>query len=391
MREKSIIIIRSVIELILIAIGIGLGITLLPDLWQVLNLDMVWLNWPIISGFIGALIFIPIIFLSRPFLTSLIRSSERMIRYVSFSQLVMSTIGLMIGLTVASLINRSLSNFPLPFVRDVLPFLTSILLGITGVLIAAIKGDDIRERMEELYKRYEQSKAEPSEEKEEKEEEPTLKTEDSLVPMSDEVVRTDEFQPYKLLDTNILIDGRIVEVMKTGFIEGTLVVPNFVLKELQYIADSSDNLRRVRGRRGLDVLNQLKSMEGVNIEFYTGDVEEEEDVDLKLLVLAQKLGGVVITNDFNLNKVSQFRQVQILNLNALASALKMVVVPGDSMTVQIVKPGTERQQGVGYLDDGTMIVVEEGKKHMDELVEVEVTSAIQTNAGKMIFGKIKEE
>ena len=171
----------------------------------------------------------------------------------------------------------------------------------------------------------------------------------------------------------------------------TILVPNFVLKELQYIGVSSDASKRVRGRRGLDVLNAIQALDDLPVEFYAGDFEEEEEVDLKLLLLAKEVNGAVVTNDYNLNKVSHFHQIKVLNLNELANAMKTVVIPGDRMQVHIIKKGTERQQGVGYLDDGTMIVVEEGRLHMDEELEVEVTSAIQTNAGKMIFAKLADE
>src|SRR5699024_3451061 len=196
------------------------------------------------------------------------------------------------------------------------------------------------------------------------------------------------FYHYKLLDTNILIDGRIYDLAKTGFLEGTLVVPNFVLYELQYIADSGDSIKRVRGRRGLDILNKLRAEKIVPIEMYDGDFDDIQEVDSKLIKLAKLMDAEIITNDYNLNKVSEFQNVRVLNINQLAKSLKPRVIPGEKLQVTIIKNGTERQQGVAYLDDGTMIVVEDGKFFMNKMVEVEVTSAIQTDAGRMIFAKL---
>lgn len=195
------------------------------------------------------------------------------------------------------------------------------------------------------------------------------------------------FHHYKILDTNILIDGRIYDLAKTGFLEGTLLVPNFVLYELQYIADSSDSIKRVRGRRGLDILNKLQNEHIMPIEMYEGDFEDIPEVDSKLIALAKQNGGVIVTNDYNLNKVIQFQNVQVLNINSLANALKPRVIPGENLHVMVVKNGTERQQGVAYLDDGTMVVVEDGRYFINKQLDVVVTSAIQTDAGRMIFAK----
>ena len=189
------------------------------------------------------------------------------------------------------------------------------------------------------------------------------------------------------MDTNILIDGRIYDLVKTGFLEGTLLVPNFVLYELQYIADAGESIKRVRGRRGLDILNKLRSEKIVPVEMYKGDFEDIKEVDEKLIALAKKVDGVIVTNDYNLNKVIQFQNVQVLNINNLAKSLRPRVIPGEQLTVVVVKKGTERQQGVAYLDDGTMVVVEDGRYYMNEQLDVEVTSALQTDAGRMIFAR----
>lgn len=195
----------------------------------------------------------------------------------------------------------------------------------------------------------------------------------------------------KILDTSVIIDGRIFDICKTGFVEGVLVVPQFVLHELQHIADSSDALRRNRGRRGLDVLQRIQKELEISVEIEEADYLEAEEVDVKLLKLAQDIGGIVMTNDYNLNKVASVTGVQVLNINELANALKPVVLHGEEMVVHIVREGKEPGQGVGYLDDGTMIVVDNGKAYVGQTVEVLVTTVLQTAAGRMIFTKIKHD
>lgn len=194
-----------------------------------------------------------------------------------------------------------------------------------------------------------------------------------------------------LLDTSVLIDGRITDIASTGILESALIVPRFVLDELQTIADSSDKLKRNRGRRGLDVLTKLRALPKAEVMIYDHSVHAEtevEGVDQKLLVLAKQLSGRVLTTDFNLNKVAQLRGVDVININDLSNALKPVVLPGEKMRVRLIKGGEEPGQGVGYLDDGTMVVVEQGRTHINEEVEFTVTSALQTSAGRMIFGRI---
>jgi len=195
----------------------------------------------------------------------------------------------------------------------------------------------------------------------------------------------------KILDTSVIIDGRIVEIMKTGFLEGPIVIPEFVLVELRHIADSSDALKRVRGRRGLDILNKIQ--EDYGIEIYNTDSEkalkEIPEVDVKLLKLAQIMKGKVVTNDFNLNKVAGIKGVPVLNINELANAMKPMVIPGEVMTVTLIKQGKEAGQAIAYLDDGTMIVVEDGRRRIGQTLDINVTSVLQTAAGRMIFGKVR--
>lgn len=191
----------------------------------------------------------------------------------------------------------------------------------------------------------------------------------------------------KVLDTSVIIDGRIFDLCQTGFIEGPIIIPNFVLDELRHISDSSDALKRNRGRRGLDIINKMQKELSIEVRNWEGDFPEIQEVDIKLLKLAQVLGGKVVTNDFNLNKVAEFQGVPVLNINELANAIKPVVLPSEEMTINIVKEGKEEGQGVAYLDDGTMIVVEGGKKYVGQNINVLVTSVLQTSAGRMIFAK----
>lgn len=193
----------------------------------------------------------------------------------------------------------------------------------------------------------------------------------------------------KVLDTSVIIDGRIADIAKTGFIEGKFIVPTFVLEELRHIADSSDDLKRIKGRRGLDILNIMQEELKLDFEISNMDFEDISEVDMKLLKLAQTVNGKVLTNDFNLNKVAQFQGVKVLNINELANAVKTVVIPGEEMFVTIVKEGKEHNQGVAYLDDGTMIVVENAKKLIGQQFTVIVTTVLQTAAGRMIFAKQK--
>jgi uncharacterized protein YacL len=194
---------------------------------------------------------------------------------------------------------------------------------------------------------------------------------------------------YKILDTSVIIDGRISDISETGFMEGTLVIPQFVLQELVYIADSSDSLRRTRGKRGLDVLNKIQKQVNVEVKIVDQDFPKIKEVDAKLIALAKKINGKLITNDFNLNKVAELQGVTVLNVNQLATAIRPVVLPGELMNVYIQREGKEPGQGVAYLDDGTMVVVENGRKFLGKNTEVTVTSVLQTTAGRMIFTVLK--
>jgi len=198
-------------------------------------------------------------------------------------------------------------------------------------------------------------------------------------------------EDYKILDTSVIIDGRIADICETGFLGGILVIPHFVLRELQQVADSADGLKRNRGRRGLDILQRIQKMSGITVQLVENDYPKVHEVDMKLIELGMELGAKIVTNDFNLNKVSQLRGVEVLNINELANALKPVYLPGEIMKVFILKEGKEFNQGIAYLDDGTMVVVDNARKMIGKTVDSSVTSVLQTTAGKMIFGRYEDK
>ena len=197
-------------------------------------------------------------------------------------------------------------------------------------------------------------------------------------------------QTFKILDTSVIIDGRIADIAETGFLDGTLVIPQFVLRELQLVADSADSMKRNRGRRGLDILQRIQKMAHLNVQILEDDFPHVRDVDMKLIELAKVYDCKIVTNDFNLNKMAQLHGVEVLNINELANALKPIVLPGEMMRVFILKEGKEYNQGVAYLDDGTMVVVDNAKRLISKTIDITVTSVLQTTAGKMIFGRFDE-
>ncbi len=320
---------------------------------------------------------------------------EKQLSKMPINDVIAGASGLAIGLIIANLLGSAFARIPI--VGNYIPIIFSLVLGYLGVRITIKKRKEISNSfgfIKEVLRNREADKAakevkEPekvekiAEEPAPKENPPEEKAKVNLVKLQEHKDKN-----YKLLDTNVIIDGRIADICKTGFLEGTLLIPVFVLEELQYIADSPDTLRRVRGRRGLDVLQKIREDDSnMEVEVMNVDFEDIQGVDSKLVRLAQKLGGKIITNDFNLNKVAQLRGVQVLNINELSNAVKPVVIPGETMRVQVVKDGKEPGQGVGYLDDGTMIVIENGHRYLSRTISVEVTSALQTSAGRMIFAK----
>ena len=383
-----------------VILGSSIGYYVLPLLWDMININFSFFYYPLFNIVLGAIILFLIYGLTQPLLMRFIHNIERDMRQLSIEKVLVSAIGVIIGLVLAWLINIPLVAIGWPFISNILPIVLTIVLGVLGFYIFSNKSVEIMEMLTRFPqgRRSESMDTAITEDVQSDEEthESDLSTHSEGLDMHTDALLSlrqaadEAYQPYKILDTSVIIDGRILDVLKAGFIEGVIVVPNFVLKELQYIADSADSLKRVRGRRGLDILNQIQALDDVVVDFYAGDFDDEPEVDLKLLRLAKLVDGVVVTNDYNLNKVSQFHKIKVLNINELANSVKSVVIPGETISVHIVKAGTERQQGVAYMDDGTMIVVEEGKHHIDETLSVEITSAIQTNAGRMVFAKIAD-
>ncbi|MFV0559941.1 MAG: PIN/TRAM domain-containing protein [Enterococcus sp.] len=361
---------RRVITLLMVIAGASFGISYFPTVWQTFGLDSnSWINNIFTNSLLGALILFLFSLVLAKYIELGLKTMEQKLSEVSLTYLLFGAIGAILGLTIGVIVSTPLYNLDLPFVNSAVPIILMIVLGYLGFRMGTTRIEEWKKIFAPRTKKVEQ-------------ETQTSQSEQILDRKSD-----DNFRKYKILDTSVIIDGRIYDIAKTGFLEGTLLIPNFVLYELQYIADSGDSLKRVRGRRGLDILNALQKEEGISVEMYDGDFEEISEVDSKLIKLAKLLDGVVVTNDYNLNKVSEFQNVPVLNINALANAVKPVVIPGETMHVLVVKAGTERQQGVAYLDDGTMVVVEDGQHYMNEHIEVVVTSALQTAAGRMIFAK----
>ena len=288
-------------------------------------------------------------------------AAHNALRQVPITDLVAGTIGVSAGLFIAALLSVPVSRLPAPF-GNVVPLLLVFMLGYLGAAILVLRQRDFFSLL-----RGGEEKPKPA----------VAATSAAQLPVTQ--------TPSLLLDTSVIIDGRIADVAKTGFLLGTLTVPRFVLNELQYIADSSDSLRRNRGRRGLEVLDRLQNTPEATIIFIDQDPTDATQVDDKLISLARQNGALIITNDYNLNRVARLQGVRILNINELANAIKSVYLPGEEIPLKIIQEGKEMGQGVGYLEDGTMVVVENGRRYINQEVLVQVTKVLQTNAGRLIF------
>jgi len=321
----------------------------------------------ICSALLFALIFYNLAPMFRRQGQKVAKGIEKDLQTIPSTDIAAGSVGLIIGLVIAFFITQLVYNIEIleyAYLNVIISILLYVFFGYLGMTLGRRGGNDLRIQVMNNVKK---------------------------APKVTKGGKGRDASP-KILDTSVIIDGRIADIMKTGFIEGDIVIPSFVLVELRHIADSSDGLKRARGRRGLDILNKIQSDYG--IEIYNTDSEKAleaiPEVDVKLLKLAQIMNGKVVTNDFNLNKVAMIQGVPVLNINELANTLKPVVLPGEAMQVFLVKEGKENNQAIAYLDDGTMIVVEEGKKMIGKTVDVLVTSVLQTSAGRMIFAKIKK-
>jgi len=354
---------KRIVQACFLIMGGTLGILLLPELFNLLHInDIPLINNSYITAVLGAIIFYLITFWAVDYVFNFVKWTEDSLVKIPVTDVLFGSVGLIFGLLVAFLIGFALNAVQVPILNAVVPIILTILFGYLGFQVGFKKRDELLGLFGNRS-----NKKKSSEDESEKE----------------------ANQSLKILDTSVIIDGRIADICQTGFLEGTIVIPQFVLEELQHIADSSDVLKRNRGRRGLDILNRIQKELAIKVEIYEGDFEEISEVDSKLVKLAKITNGILVTNDFNLNKVCELQNVSVLNINDLANAVKPVVLPGEELTVQVIKDGKEYHQGVAYLDDGTMIVVEEGREYIGKRIEVLVTSVLQTSAGRMIFAKPK--
>ncbi|RLL40777.1 PIN/TRAM domain-containing protein [Oceanobacillus piezotolerans] len=353
---------KIIVNVFFVILGGTIGYIYVPDIIELLNVASVsWITSPYLGMVLGAIIFLLISYWLAGYIVDFLKWVEDSLFKIPAVDLLFGSLGLILGLVIAYFINIPLQDINIELVSQVLPLFIMVLLGYFGFLL----GFKRRDEFINLLKSSKKDKSRASEE--------------------GEVIKP----KAKILDTSVIIDGRIADICQTNFLEGTIVIPQFVLGELQHIADSSDALKRNRGRRGLDVLNRIQKELPVKVEIYEGDFEEIHEVDSKLIKLAKVIEGIIVTNDFNLNKVCDLQGVSVLNINDLANAVKPVVLPGEELVVQVIKDGKEHNQGVAYLDDGTMIVVEEGKDYIGQTIEVLITSVLQTSAGRMIFAKPK--
>ena len=306
----------------------------------------------LLVGALAGLILTPYVTV-RPFI-----ALRKRIRQAPAHQLLATTLGLIVGLIVAALLAFPLSMLPPPF-SQILPFVAAVLFGYLGVTVMITRQRDIFNLVRERLPKRGESPDNGG---------------NGRMPV--------------LLDTSVIIDGRIADISHTGFIEGEMLVPHFVLNELQHIADSPDTLRRNRGRRGLDMLRRLQNESTTPVRVTDMDIEGVREVDDKLVLLAKQLHCAILTNDYNLNRVAELQGVRVLNINELANAVKAIFLPGESFAVKIIQEGKEANQGVGYLDDGTMVVVEDGESYINRKVQVTVTKVLQTAAGRMLFARL---
>jgi uncharacterized protein YacL len=318
---------------------------------------------PELAGLLVCLVGIMFGLIMTPYFTTRpVRYVRRVLLSVSTQTLASGLTGLVVGLIIAALLTFPLSLLPQPFGK-ILPFVAVLLFGYLGVAVFVMRQAD-------LFSIFRIASNKSGEE-----------VSTSGQPASRTV----------LLDTSVIIDGRIADIARTGFLVGTLLIPRFVLNELQFIADSSDSLRRQRGRRGIEVISQLQKDTSTPLRISDMDVEGVREVDDKLVVLARQLRCPILTNDYNLNRIAELQGVSVLNVNELANAVKLVFLPGESLEVNVIQEGKESGQGVGYLDDGTMVVVEDGRSFLNKKINVTVTKVLQTAAGRMIFARMEKE
>lgn len=359
---------RGVFSIIGIIIGYFISEVLItiPQIFSYLSTTIAKVAFYIIISLIFGLILYVISPVIYNGISNLIDYIEKSMQKMSITEIFYGTVGAVIALILTTFIAKPINDMHRLF-GPILLVLLNVLAAVIGAKIMIKKKDDVTALLVNIKKPVSKDKK-----------------------GKDGVKETTVVGIPKILDTSVIIDGRIFDICETGFVEGPLVIPNFVLDELRHISDSSDSLKRNRGRRGLDILNKIQKELSIETQIVDDDFPKIAEVDAKLLKLAQKMEGKVITNDYNLNKVAEFQGVPVLNINELSNAIKPVVLPGEEMTIDIVKDGKESSQGVAYLEDGTMIVVEGGRKYIGQTTDVIVTSVLQTAAGRMIFAKPKD-
>nr|WP_294681833.1 PIN domain-containing protein [uncultured Anaerotignum sp.] len=353
---------KRVIELIISLIATAatyalMHVVLFMDLFKFQHKLPVYVP-TVVAVFVGLIFYFIIATPLASLLMKRLNQMEERLSKMNLKELSLSVIGCIVGLVLANLIGMAFSSFGA--LGTFIVVLLNILFGFLGIRVARRKKDDVNVRtLKEVLMTT-----------------PPSTAEDSI------------YGRPKILDTSVIIDGRILDLLQTGFIEGKIIIPDFVLEELRHIADSADSLKRQRGRRGLDILNEIQKQLAVPVEIQSFHPAQQMEVDSMLLKMADSMDAFVVTNDFNLNKVAEFQGVRVLNINELSNAVKPVVLPGEEMVVTVIKAGKEAGQGIAYLNDGTMIVVDGGSKHIGETITVIVTSVLQTSAGRMIFTKM---
>ena len=357
---------KRIFQLVITLIGAVLGLVIFNTINAasafIAESGITFIIANVIAGLIGGVIFYLISTPISDKLSKNLVNIEGQISELPAGKLIVGTFGIIIGILIATLLTRPLTTLQLPVVGNSIFVLLSILLyiglGYLGWRVSIRNSD-------EFFSLFNKGK--------------------DGVRGPIQRMREKNLASPKILDTSVIIDGRILDILHTEFIEGDLIISEFILEELQHIADSPDDLKRERGRRGLDIVNAIKKYEKINLVIVDTDYPDIKEVDSKLLKLALDMNGKIFTNDYNLNKVADVQGIPVLNINDLANALKPVVIPGEHMTIEVIKEGKGKNQGVGYLEDGTMVVVEDGDKYIDQTIDAVVTSVLQTSAGRMIF------
>lgn len=342
---------RALLTVVYFLLGMSIGIWLFPELVIMADIELPKVIGNLfVYGAVGGLLFLAATAWSIPWLKTQVEKLEKIVLGRNITEIFFASIGMLFGLLVAVLLTLLINTFNIPVVNEIFPIISAVILGYLGFQVGLKKFGEVIE----LFQKSPKS--------------------------------TESISGKKLVDTSAIIDGRILDVLSTGFLEGEIIIPQFVLDELQLIADSTDHVKREKGQRGLDVLNQLRTeSEFVSVRPVKYD---KLDVDHQLIELANEINAAIITTDYNLNRVAQVHNIKVLNVNELQDSLKLMLTQGDIFKILITKTGKEKGQGVGYLEDGTMVVVDDADMYINELQKVQVTSILQTNSGRIIFTKL---